>query len=271
MSSLNRWQQDGAPPEFARLFEAASAERPPPSSVRRALLVVGTAGTASLVASSAAAAGANTASKGLVGVVAKWLALGAISAGTISTVVVVTHQRAAAPTMSAAPSRFEQRTNPQPVGRAQQPRTPGEARATPPAAATSEISQLGVSDELRVTAANPTKPIAHSVARQAREERGSDPDRTLLEEVALVDAARASLRAGNAALALASAEDYSRRFSAGRFAPEISYLAMQAKSQLGQRQAAAEAARELIRRYPNCPQVERARDLLQSVEAEAAP
>ena len=89
--------------------------------------------------------------------------------------------------------------------------------------------------------------------------------------MALVDAARSRLRMGDAAGALRSASDYGRRFPAGRFAPEALFLVMQAHHQLGHRQAALEAAREIVRRHPNSAQVGRAREILQSEQAIEKP
>jgi len=82
--------------------------------------------------------------------------------------------------------------------------------------------------------------------------------------MALVDSARSELRAGDALAVLKRAAEHRRRFAAGRFAPEMLFLTMQAKLKLGEREAAADVARELVRRFPTGAQASRARELLQS-------
>jgi outer membrane protein assembly factor BamD (BamD/ComL family) len=90
-------------------------------------------------------------------------------------------------------------------------------------------------------------------------------DSALSEEIGLIDHARASLRSGNANATLQQVSDYDRRFVAGRFAPEALYLKMEALLKLGKNQAASVAAQSIIDRYPQGPQVGRAREVLRQL------
>jgi TolA-binding protein len=105
---------------------------------------------------------------------------------------------------------------------------------------------------------------ASSARRASHSAANTDVAASLLEQMALIDRARASLRAGDASHALQSVTEYRRKYPGGNFAPEALFLQMQASKQLGQATLATQAARELVERYPNAPNVSRARDLLQS-------
>jgi hypothetical protein len=280
MSEPNRWQQDGAPPDYSRLLQAVRSEHPSPASFQRALVSAGIIGATSLVANSAAStfSGAvgsigSAAGKGLSGVVAKLVALSLVSAGTVvaATTVVRHHRSAVARSETiASPRSMRQgilrggvvlRQEIQPSASVAVPTGPTDAPSSSVVSALSQTTTI----EYPVGQHNASTRLGYRVADSVDHPQTFRVDSgSLMEEMSLIDAARASLHSGNAAEALRSANDYNRKFSAGRFVPEALFLLMQASNQLGQSQRATDAARELIRRFPNATHVGRARDLLQS-------
>jgi hypothetical protein len=84
----------------------------------------------------------------------------------------------------------------------------------------------------------------------------------LAEEVALVDRARRALASGDTAGALATLDEYERRFSLRKFAPEALYLRMEALVREGRSDQARSVAAELAARYPRSPHTARARQVL---------
>ncbi len=273
MSQPKHWQQEGAPPDFVRLLRAARSEQPTPASIQRALLAAGLVGTASLVSTSAAASAGNATGKGLASLVAKWVAIGAVGAGTTATTAaIVTHRRTAAVHVDTGASTGHT----QRVLRQDNVVAPLRREVRPALTVVEPIAPMGATTSRAIPASpRPTvtlRPIGdnqraptvkHHIAESAQPTQPV-AESTLANEMALIDMARAKLRAGSAADALQSATEYNRRFSAGRFAPEAFYLIMQARKQLGQHQAATDAAREIIQRFPDGPHVGRARELLQS-------
>jgi hypothetical protein len=141
--------------------------------------------------------------------------------------------------------------------------TPQPTAVVPTVEASPAVEQPSV-----VQAESPAR-VASARARTTSEPRVDD--RAFAEELALLDTARSKWRAGNAAGAIESASEYRRRFPAGRFVPEALFLLMQARLDLGQEQAAREVASELVRRFPNTPQVTRAREVLKFDEATQKP
>lgn len=134
---------------------------------------------------------------------------------------------------------------------------------SPPAAAPSPTASPAPAD--------PTPPPAGSAPspRPARPSVPSAPapatfdPRALAEEVALVDRARAALRANDAAGALAAIGTHGRRFPDGELRAEATLLRAQALAARGDHRAAAAAARDLLARFPGSSLAARARALLE--------
>jgi TolA-binding protein len=262
MNDLKHWREEGAPGDFERLLRAAQSERPSSASVQRALVVTGIIGAGALTSGAAAGAAGGAAGKAMTLALAKWFAIGAIGAGAvIATSEVVRHR---SPRSVAAPANASS-----PAARVadQNGNAPRVVAASAPKTTTAVPSPMGDS---KSAVAGVMPPLAGTPSEQ-HSPATANPDRTLLEEMALIDAARSSLRTGDASGALRSANQYGRRFPAGRFAPEALFLVMQANGRLGNRQGAVEAAREIVRRYPNGAQVARARELLQTEAALEKP
>ena len=85
----------------------------------------------------------------------------------------------------------------------------------------------------------------------------------LLTEAKLLDRAREALRAGHGAQALDALNEYRRQVGAGGLGLEARYLRMEALLQQGNRGAAQNLARELLRTNPNGPHATRARAVLE--------
>lgn len=283
MTDPKRWQAEGAPADYARLFQAASSEQPSAASLQRALVSAGVVSATCLVTHSATSAILGTAGSvsgaaakgGLVSIVTKLVAVSLVSAGAASATAVIVkqhHNRTAQVTAVATTVATRPIAGPGRVALASHAETVSIAAATVPSAPMARGSKPeivpwspGTAPQRTVAkheaAAKAEPPTKSSVPASAAE---ADDSRDLFEEMRLIDAARANLRSGNPAEALRTAQDYNRRFAAGRFAPEALFLSMQASRQLGQGQVAADAARAIIARFPNGPHVGRARELLQS-------
>lgn len=116
----------------------------------------------------------------------------------------------------------------------------------------------------------PSAPGA-AAACEARECAGSSyppqpraDDPFFRRELALVDGARAALGRGDTRGALRHLAAHDREFgTSGHFSPEVLYLRVEAHSKGGDRPGAREAAREVLRRYPNGPHAARARSELE--------
>jgi hypothetical protein len=257
MSNLRQWLDDGAPPEVTRLLRAGLEENPQRERMQRTLLAVGVAGAAATAANlssaatvaldAATAVGSHSAAASTLGVLAKWSMIGLLSVGaTVATVQVVRQQPPHA--TPAAVAVRAQLLAPLPTASAPSFLLNDRADNTPalpePNAATVRAGR----------GAGTTLPPAVT----------ANADRTMAQEIELIDQARAALRSSNAAATLRLVNDYGRRFPAGRLAPEALYLRMEAYLKAGDQQNALAAARRLVDKYPQCPQVARAKDILNS-------
>jgi hypothetical protein len=244
MTELKRWLEDGAPPEVDKLLRAARAETPRRSSLQRTLLSLGVTGLATT-------AGAKTVA-GAVAITLKWVAVGALGGSVVMGTVAGIRQLAGP---SPAPS-----VSVQSVSRPGVSPRPAEPRHDIPQPARPEASPEAKGKSTGVL------PLASRAP-----EPGSAIDRRLSEEIGVIDRARASLNAGDPGGALRVLDDYDRRFSDPHLAPEALYLRMEARTRLGDRAGAEQAAREILNRYPGGPQVGRAEELLRSEPALKKP
>jgi hypothetical protein len=85
----------------------------------------------------------------------------------------------------------------------------------------------------------------------------------LCDDVALVDAADTSLRAGDPARALAITRDHERRCPTGALVQERERIAIEALIELGQSEQARARARGFTERFPSSPHVARIRQALE--------
>jgi hypothetical protein len=112
-------------------------------------------------------------------------------------------------------------------------------------------------------------PIAEDAARGSAQAAptpsapapSASPSASLAAEIRLLDRARAALARGDAEDARLSLEAYAARKPGGVLSQEADLLRVQLKLKLGQRHAAAELARRLIRQYPESTHVDSLRSL----------
>jgi hypothetical protein len=88
------------------------------------------------------------------------------------------------------------------------------------------------------------------------------PTARLAEEMSLLQAARASLRAGNPGLALRELDRYARTFPHGLLQPESIVLRIEAQFARGDRAEGQALARQFLETFPRSPLAPRVRDLL---------
>ena len=88
------------------------------------------------------------------------------------------------------------------------------------------------------------------------------PAGDLREQIALLDRARAAVRAGNSAAALSELSGYAKRFPRGQFSQEVTVLKIEALAQNGQMAAARALGKKFLAAHPESPHVERIERLI---------
>lgn len=237
---------DAEPSDLTRtLLSAARSEQPSERALKRTLLAVGAGaavmGTAAVAGGSAAGTSAGSSGITSLGIVAKWLGIGA-TAGLVTAGAAVGLEREPE---SAPPPPPAEIAAPAPMPK------PTVQRALPPpppaAPATSEPKKLA-------------QPLPAPLNQDLLEAEDADP--SLNAEVAALDRARRALADGNASGALSQLEKYDRELASGRLRPEALYLEMEAAARRGDRTRAEQKARELLSEHPKSPHAARARALL---------
>ncbi len=131
--------------------------------------------------------------------------------------------------------------------------------------------------------ARPSSTTAPSADGRADSKRHDEtavprPAPTLGQELALLQAARAALDAGNGKHALALLDQYARSTHKPRLADEATVVRLEALSRTGRGAEAAKLAREFVAEHPGSPLVDRARAFIttprtaaSAVEPEGTP
>lgn len=104
-----------------------------------------------------------------------------------------------------------------------------------------------------------TEPPSRAASRRAARAPAPATGDGLGEELALVEAASRASKSGNPRLALQRLGEYRSKFPRGKLALEAQVLRVEAMSQAGQREQAAQLAKGILKRYPNSPVVARIR------------
>ena len=268
------------------LLSAAREEGPNPAALASTLTAIGVGSGVIAVASassglaSASNAGSALAVHGAVGaaslgsakaaagitllVVAKWLGAGAVLGlmATSAIYAVSAPQPTPAPQPAAAskndgaprPIATEAHFVAQAIAAA-----PPEARAEP---ASSAAPALASASAPAPVASAPAAPPIAATQSPISVPAEVDPRAPLAAELALLDAARQALAAGNASSALRSLDDYDARFERPNLAPEALYLRLEALTLQGDTPGTQAVARRLLRSYPSGPHAARARAVL---------
>lgn len=113
----------------------------------------------------------------------------------------------------------------------------------------SETSPVRVVDAPKVQVA----PAAQPVRRAERVTTAND----LKAEIRLLDQARAAVRNGSSAAALALLRSYDQRYPRGAFRQEVAVLRVEALERRGERDRATDLARKFVAENPDSPHVER--------------
>jgi hypothetical protein len=238
-------------------FERAllrSAARDAGSTRARARCLAAAAG-ASVIAGAAASASAGTAAGTVL--LVKWVGVGVVAG--LTTVGAVQGGRYAIRALSSRSASV-------------QPSSPVRDRAVPPR--TAALGTAQVPREPAVAGPLPSQrldiePNAGPATQAIRSARNgsvavfSEEDHTLDREVALLDAARSALSAGDAHRALSLLAAQQRQFPRGALGPEARLTRVKALLMLGDRAGAEAEARRLERARPGGAHASRARQLLE--------
>jgi len=238
----------------ASLVRAALDERPGSHAKRKALVGLGLLAGSTTAASSAGAALSTTHSAGALSltVFAKWLGVGVVvGVATVGGAVAVeqaAEPRSQSPSAAAAPNPSTPpsgRVHPAEPSVPETVGTPATVVSTP--ARNKRIAPSGA------TAASPAP------ARLAPPASAMSGPSALAAELALVDGARAALRAGRAQQALRLLDRRDAEHPRGAFAIESTVLRIEALSRVGERSRAIALGGQFLDRHPNSPLAQRVR------------
>ena len=109
----------------------------------------------------------------------------------------------------------------------------------------------------------PPLPPSISAPVRAKERPSAVGDKTLKEEIRLLDRARAATVAGQPRRGLAELERYGRRFPRGVFRPEAMVLRIEALDAAGESQNARTLGRYFLAHYPESPLSDRVAAIVQ--------
>jgi hypothetical protein len=263
--ALPAWTND----ELA-LLRSADDDRPRAQSLPAALAAVGAAGAivsaaagaqGATLAASAAATGLTAAGGKWTGTVAiaKWIAVAAVGATVVTGAAVIVQRNeslkrtlteASGAPASGAPARRAPATMTT-IPEATRRPAPLPAAAAQP----SEHARQSPSQAVAV------EPVSAGL-RRAKRSFPVQPD--ISSELAALDAAMKTLRAGDATAALAALDRYDASFARrGRLQGEATAMRIEALARAGRRAAASALARDFLARHPNSPYAARIRSLLE--------
>jgi hypothetical protein len=227
---------DGSPTDFeARLLGSVRLDVPPLGGKARVFAAV------SVAPASAAAATAHTPVP--IGVLGKWLALGAL-AGSVTTASVVAvrfmaaHSAAVAPATEITTTHLD-RTLPRPAS----------VVVPPPSVEVAPLAE----PVTRMRANARAVPVPSTP-------RASEP--SLSNEVAALDGARRALEGNAAERALGALDEYARTTSRPRLGPEATVLRIEALLALGRRSEARSVGERFLVANPSSTHAPRVRSLL---------
>jgi hypothetical protein len=267
VSVPKRWIDDGAPEPVRELLIAASGELPGEASARRTLVALGVSGALATGASGAAgaavargaasvaAAAKSGTTAGAISLALKWGFVGAVSAVASAGVATIAFSRATPQAeVASKPARAERPATASIPGPQATNAAPEEAPA-----ATSEVPPAPI-----ITAVPRTHAINGPATMPDRADIAPLKDETtgMMEEVSMIDHARAAVARGDALAALDTLDAYAARFKVRRFEPEALYLRMEALGRAGDREGRRRVAQRLLTAFPSSPQCERAREAL---------
>jgi hypothetical protein len=212
-------------------------------ALRRALAAIGATAALATPATAAAVLG-----KGAVALlVVKWVAVGAV-AGATCAVAANAVQAGRHPSASEAPAVLRTRPpEPEPAASSSEPAIAPSATEVAPAAPSSA----------RVVAVRAFEPTPAAVASS-----GPGTAQRLSREIALLDQARAALKRGDGAAALAALDQRQAEVGAGLLEPEATVTRVEALLGQGNRVAASTLVDRFLTEHPRGVHADRLRSLL---------
>ncbi len=261
MSEPTRWLVGGAPAGARALLRAGLEESPSRQSMQRTLMAVSATALASTAMGGALGATAQAAGSSAFVFIAKCAAIGVASASVMLGAAVGV-QRFRAESVPQSRAAVERRVGAKPAPNTALARRSSEENAIPLVSAASPTPTSAPPDSLTITSISTPRP---RLTTPAEAPDPTQPELVLAEEIAFIDVARVRLRSGDPSGALQRVNEYDRRSDFGHFAPEALYLRIEAQLQLGNRYAAAIAAREMVARFPHAAQVRRATSILEAL------
>jgi len=217
------------------LLQAARSERPSPELTARMAAGLGISVGAALTTAAAPAAAA----KATASVWTGWVSAGVLAAAVTAGVVGVQMVRTPVPSAAVKPG-------PAPVATPAIAPPVGEAPRAPSAVA---VPGTRVEKIRRRPAAAPPPAAA--------------PASDLRDQIALIDAARAAVKAGSSERALVLLRRYDASYPGGAFAPESLALRIEALDQDGRHAEARTLGRDFLARYPRSPVADRVARVVQ--------
>jgi hypothetical protein len=247
---------EGATELEAALLREAAAVQPNHEALNRTLQALGITGTVLAAATATTTAtGLKAASSTLL---IKWLSVLSVIAALVGAGV---HWRGRLFTPNGAAQPGTASKNARPLA------VPDAPLATQQEAASAALSRLTPSASAPLAPAEAASLVSGS-APPAPRASAAETSRSLAPEIALIDQTRVALKAGQPNVALGLLDRYRRQFPHGRFAPEASYLRIEALVASGNRKAAEDLAHKSLGKGTDGPHDKRIRALL---ETGAAP
>ena len=250
------------------LLRSTELDVPPSDGKARLLIALGVgagAATATTAGAAAAASKGVLSSFGTAVLAAKWLGIGAL--GGVVFAGAAQLASSGPPDESAAGARFSSR----PASVSTDTEAP---RAAPqpiaePATNTTPVSELkAMAAAAAATATAGTLQRAPASVKQVPPAPapgpsiGKFPEGTLADEIALIDAARSALGAGDALRCLSMLQTHGERFTTPRLSPEVGVLRIEALVALGRWEEARRLGREFLASHPGSTHGQRVRTLL---------
>jgi hypothetical protein len=246
------------------LLHSAELDAPPSDGKARLLTALGVgagAATATTAGAAAAASKGVLSSFGTAIVAAKWLGIGALGGVVVA---------GAAQLASSGPSD-ESAADARPVpvsANTEAPRAAPTPFTGPPATITPAASEAKATPPAAETAGAVTLQRAPASARELLPAPppgpsiGKFPEGKLADEIALLDAARSALGAGDPTRCLSMLQTHGERFTAPRLSPEVRVLRIEALVALGKWEEARRLGREFLASHPESTHGQRVRTLL---------
>lgn len=228
-----------------QMLDAWMEERPSDAAREATLAALGVG--AALTTTAAAAGSASIAPKAAASfVLAKWLVIGVVGLGLVSTGAFLALRRSDSPAPVPAPTN-----------------APVTTPAPPPPAATTTVTSGPALDVDSLPEATNAAPVAARAVRPHASTSRSTSD-GLGNQISIVDRARGALADGNAARAIELVGEYESAYPNGKFTQEAEVIRIEALLNEGDRAAARRVGEHFLDTNPTSPHAAHVRALIGS-------